>query len=56
MFNCISSINNKRSMLRNQCSKNGTRTEGDLPVEGVKPISFAHGPCYNIFITIFLAS
>ena len=23
---------------------NGTRTEGGLPVEGVKPISFAHGP------------
>ena len=28
---------------------NGTRTEGGLPVEGVKQISFAHGPSYNIF-------
>ena len=32
---------------------NGTRTGGGL---SVKQISFAHGPCYNIFLSIFLAS
>ena len=43
MFNCISSIKNNYDQCSNSINK-GTRTEGGLPVEGVKPISFAHGP------------
>ena len=48
---------NKEQKINAQNSiNNGTRTEGGLPVEGVKQISFAHGPSYNIFLSIFLAS
>ena len=36
---------------------NGTQTEGGLPVEGEnKSPLLMHGLCYNIFLSIFLAS
>ena len=55
IFNCISSIEEQEINAQNSIN-NGTWTEGGLPVEGVKQISFAHGPRYNIFLSIFLAS